>query len=43
MIIPKKTKIASHIFKILCPHSFEERDDIFGRIDFSTDTCRILA
>ena len=37
MIIPKKTKIASHIFKIICPHNFQERDDIFGRIDFAVD------
>ena len=37
MIIPKKTKVASHTFKVLCPHVFQERDDIFGRIDFATN------
>lgn len=41
MIIPKKTKVASHIFKILCPHIFQERDDVFGRIDFATNTIYI--
>lgn len=41
MIIPKKVKIASHMFKVLCPYIFKERDDIFGRIDFATGTIYI--
>lgn len=41
MIIPKKIKIASHIFKVLCPYKFQERDDIFGRIDLATNTIYI--
>lgn len=41
MIVPKKVKIASHIFKVLCPYKFQERDDIFGRIDFATNVIYI--
>ena len=38
MIIPKRVKLAAHIFKVCFPYTFQERDDIFGRIDFAMNT-----
>lgn len=35
MKIPKKIKIAGHVFDVVLPYVFKERDDIFGRIDFA--------
>lgn len=36
MKIPRKVIIGGAEFKVEFPHVFEERDDIFGRIDFAT-------
>ena len=35
MKIPKKVKVAGHVFDVIFPYVFKERDDIFGRIDFA--------
>lgn len=37
MKIPKKIKVAGHIFTVTVPYTFKERDDIFGRVDFSVN------
>ena len=37
MKIPKKIKLAGHVFDVVLPYAFQERDDIFGRICFATN------
>ena len=41
MRILKKAKIAGHMFDVKFPYNFTERSDIFGRIDFATNTIYI--
>lgn len=41
MKIPKKIKVAGHIFEVALPYIFQERDDIFGRVDFSVNKIMI--
>ena len=41
MKIPKKIKVAGHVFDVLMPYIFKERSDIFGRVDFATNKIMI--
>lgn len=41
MIIPKKVRIATFLLKVLFPHAFQERTDIFGRYDLPSGNIMI--
>lgn len=40
MKIPKKVKVAGHVYDIEYPHKFTETSDIYGRVDFGS--CEIM-